>query len=977
MRKAIFIIWLFIGCFFKLHASDLPLLQPVSAKSLPKDMFNTVAKFQVLKLDKAVLKAILEKKPETLSLSIPVNGKVYELALKQISIFAPGFNVKTGNPRKEKNFNYTPGLYYQGEIFGIKGSMAAISLFSNDIMGLCSGVGGNLVIGRLETGKHETSPTIIAYNDADLLIKNNFTCTTPDLKNNLITNKPAFALPSFPARPFNTCRTARIYFEADHVTFNDFGQDTTRVINYITGFFNVTAYVYQRDSLNIQLSRIKVNTIPDNYDLSTSFSYLHDFSTAIDTLYPGEMAHGISTVARNLGGVATTINGLCNKYLSKCISNIDLSYRQLPLYSWTINVVAHEMGHLFGSPHTQNCSWDLGNGQQGMLDSCYTPEGNCYLGPRIGKVGTIMSYCHITGRVDLNLGFGALPGNRIRDVFYNAPCLSGSGMPTVRINQVGGYCAGDTARLMATNIQGASYLWSGPNGFSANGSIAKAPLNAASEGIYTVIYALGGCSSPPIAYPVKLNCLPISNLSVASVCNQTAVFTTSSSRTYDTSNVFNLVITPLNAALPNYLVPVFRGSTLPATINASLPNIPAGQYQIRIDATSPSTKGNTATELLSIRKKSMPISFSQNTYAACGLDTLVINAPLPDTSGTWFNQFGQIQAKGPSFQFIANRNQAGKYFYQVKPTLDTSIAPKDTSFASGSMFNAFSRGNLVTVYAPFTLDSVTIFADSGSGLASINFSDPDNFRPKYSAPLFLNPGRNRVYVGLQVMPGRYRVDAVGSDNPMYRNNKGNVNYPFVVPGVISMDSSTAGRNFYYFFYDWRLTYSECPSLAAFVVLKNGVGPKPVLLKRNDTLFTTMPVNLPQWYFNGSPIPGANLPYYRLGQSGNYFVKTTDSLGCFHYSDTVSVILGTQSLLSATDLKLYPNPAKNNFTLQLPANVSRYTITIEDITGKTILSETRSNSEWDNEVDVTLWPLGYYRVKVYSTGLIGHLSLIKN
>lgn len=53
------------------------------------------------------------------------------------------------------------------------------------------------------------------------------------------------------------------------------------------------------------------------------------------------------------------------------------------------NTIAHELGHNFGSPHTQNCSWP-----DGMLDYCTIPEGNCYTGQGELIRGTIMSYCN-------------------------------------------------------------------------------------------------------------------------------------------------------------------------------------------------------------------------------------------------------------------------------------------------------------------------------------------------------------------------------------------------------------------------------------------------------------------------------------------------------------------------------------------------------------------------------------------------------
>jgi len=86
-----------------------------------------------------------------------------------------------------------------------------------------------------------------------------------------------------------------------------------------------------------------------------------------------------------------------------------------PIFSWNVMVVAHELGHNVGSPHTHDCSWN-GNGTQvddcgpvaGYDTSCYDP--NDPILPSNG--GTIMSYCHLVSGVGINFnnGFGPEAG---------------------------------------------------------------------------------------------------------------------------------------------------------------------------------------------------------------------------------------------------------------------------------------------------------------------------------------------------------------------------------------------------------------------------------------------------------------------------------------------------------------------------------------------------------------------------------------
>ena len=96
----------------------------------------------------------------------------------------------------------------------------------------------------------------------------------------------------------------------------------------------------------------------------------------------------------------------------------------LPTYSWNVEVITHELGHNFGSPHTQSCSWP-----GGALDNCYATEEGCPPGPAPTNGGTIMSYCHLTlTGINFANGFGIYPGNLIRS--RTQECLGSAVAPS-------------------------------------------------------------------------------------------------------------------------------------------------------------------------------------------------------------------------------------------------------------------------------------------------------------------------------------------------------------------------------------------------------------------------------------------------------------------------------------------------------------------------------------------------------------------
>jgi hypothetical protein len=136
--------------------------------------------------------------------------------------------------------------------------------------------------------------------------------------------------------------------------------------------------------------------------------------------FNGRLAHLLST--RGLGGGVAWLNSLCSSFSNYAVSgNLNGGVVAYPNYSWNVNVIAHELGHNFGSNHTQACVW---NGNNTAIDGCADSEGSCPRPPAAAGGGTIMSYCHLNG-VGINplKGFGPQPGDKIFNNFQNATCI--------------------------------------------------------------------------------------------------------------------------------------------------------------------------------------------------------------------------------------------------------------------------------------------------------------------------------------------------------------------------------------------------------------------------------------------------------------------------------------------------------------------------------------------------------------------------
>ncbi|MEI7587459.1 M12 family metallo-peptidase, partial [Runella sp.] len=360
--------------------------------------------------------SLIENQPTPLlELSIPISAtQPIDLELIPYTIFSPTFRVI--NARGETVAPQALGSYYHGIIKGDPKSSASISIINGEISGIISNKDGNYNL-----GKEPQTPNYIFYNDKDLRQKSNFTCATPDapvkvMGQNLI--KQQASLPNV------ACGSVEIYFEADYALYQAQGSSIPNTVSYVNSLFSNVATLYNNEGLSVVISEIKVWNTADPYAGTASTSAaLTSFRTNVGTGFNGRLAHLLS--GRNLGGGIAYIDVLCEKSYAYGVSaSLSNTIVNLPVFSWNVEVVTHELGHNFGSPHTQSCTWP-----GGALDNCYTTEGGCAPGPAPTNGGTIMSYCHLTGYgINFANGFGTLPGNLIRNL--TQACLGSAVPPT-------------------------------------------------------------------------------------------------------------------------------------------------------------------------------------------------------------------------------------------------------------------------------------------------------------------------------------------------------------------------------------------------------------------------------------------------------------------------------------------------------------------------------------------------------------------
>lgn len=441
---------------------------------IDEDVAKIVKDATITSLNNEKKNQLMISKSEYIELSIPFQNKVVSLLLYRVNPTAEGFHVDTD---KRKNIGYEKGLFYRGIIKGDSKSIASFNFFNGE----CNGVFSNAIFGNVVVGKLKKPGNInryIIYSDAKMNVINSFDCHVKE--NELLPNANVSS-----AKSVLSTRCASIYFEIDYDLYTTNNSSEIETTNWLTSVFNNIQTLYDNDGISVAIKSVFIWTSQDPYNGigTTSYEYLTAFG-ANTPFFDGDLGQLVGIDPGGLGGVAIAINGLCSQN-NYSYSDVNVEYENVPTFSWTIQVMTHELGHLLGSPHTHGCYW---NGNNTAIDGCgptadasYT-EGNCEIGPLPAESegGTIMSYCHLVSGIGINLanGFGPQPAALILDTVNNSSCLS-----TDCINT----CINMITNIEVSNItnQAALIVWN-ESGEALSWQVSVTPFSSTAIMWYTV-----------------------------------------------------------------------------------------------------------------------------------------------------------------------------------------------------------------------------------------------------------------------------------------------------------------------------------------------------------------------------------------------------------------------------------------------------------------------------------------------------------
>jgi hypothetical protein len=372
---------------------------------------NEVFFFNTISLD------VRNKEMNALNLTLPLNSRNMVLELLEVPEFFYDYTILTSNGvRYSANRDIK---HYRGVVRGEENSLVAITFCENEVMGLiCTDEGNFNLVKDNQSSKH------IFYNEKNQIEKQDFICGTQDDIFDSYDSEELFDTATTIDRSVIK-KIVRFYIETDYSIYQTKGS-IAAVESFIMGLLNQVATLYYNEDILTSVSKLYIWTVTDPYISASNTTKLLDLFEATRTSIHGDL--GMLLTFREVGGGRAHVDGLCRASTKKKlgVAELDRYYDIVPIYSWSVEVVTHELGHLFGSHHTHACKW---NGNNTAIDGCGItagyPEGNCANpGHPIGG-GTIMSYCDLPGLpgVNLNSGFGPQPGDVIRKKVKNAGCL--------------------------------------------------------------------------------------------------------------------------------------------------------------------------------------------------------------------------------------------------------------------------------------------------------------------------------------------------------------------------------------------------------------------------------------------------------------------------------------------------------------------------------------------------------------------------
>ena len=305
---------------------------------------------------------------------------------------------------------------------------------------------------------------------------------------------------------------------------------------------------------------------------------------------------------------------------------------------------------------------------------------------------------------------------------------------------------------------------------------------------------------------------------------------------------------------------------------------------------------------------SPPIAFGDS---ICLGDSTIVTAFASNDILWYDSEFGG-QLIGTGSSFTSNNITGDTAFYAAQVSAGggtATVGAIDPTIGSAASFTALIQYMNFDVIAPSaTITSVDLWPTGTIGSAyTIVVEDASNqVIASFSGVTSAQNAAQTVNVNFVLPAGTgYRMGF--SVNPGMTRNSTGANYPYTVPGVISITGNTFGATYYYFFYNIQVQVGcQSARVPAFVHVNSG----PTIGLNSTSTFcenssTILDPNLNS-AFGYAWSTGQNQAAINVNSPGTYSVTVTDFDGCSNSASTVLQQLLAPTINLGADTTICPN-----------------------------------------------------------------------
>ncbi len=345
----------------------------------------------------------------------------------------------------------------------------------------------------------------------------------------------------------------------------------------------------------------------------------------------------------------------------------------------------------------------------------------------------------------------------------------------------------------------------------------------------------------------------------------------------------------------------------------------------------------------------------------CAGETVTLSATSSDEASIfWTDQDDNVVGEGNDFE-VQLGNQSINYFAQVEldPQEPSFVGPETENFGTGGNHATTFIGTVdFETFQPLTIQSVYVNSGAtGTRVISLWEGNSDGELIDQVVVDIDFVGGDRIQLNLQIdIPGQY---SIGLDQAnLYRNDSG-ANYPYVTPGLLSINGSSAGSDFYYYFYDFEVVPFRClsePTEATATVIAGSTFTSD--LSGLTASFTALGSSSSwNWDFGDGNTSSDQNPTHTYAESGVYDVTLTTDSDC-EFTETIEVIVTGIENYQSGDIRIHPNPASEVLIIKNEGEAKIEHLVIHDIQGKLVMSENVVDGS-EFQINISTIPTGVY------------------